>query len=271
MRTEVVTCEPPPGAAADWTIPQAHEHFTPAEHETWSTLYRRQTALLPTRACKAFLDGLEKLDLHGRGIPHFESLNERLSQLTGWRVVAVPGLVPDAVFFSHLAQRRFPVGNFIRRADQLDYLETPDVFHDVFGHVPMLTEPAFADYMQAYGQGGQRALDLGRLHNLARLYWYTVEFGLVAEPQGMRIYGAGILSSHAETLYALTDPRPRREAFDLERVMRTPYRIDDLQARYFVVGSLEQLRDATQGVDFGPLYTRLAELPDLPLQAAAAR
>ncbi|MGH6848173.1 MAG: phenylalanine 4-monooxygenase, partial [Methylocella sp.] len=160
----------PPGANLDWTIPQGFERYGEAEHRTWTTLYERQAELLPGRACDEFLHGLDALDLYGQGIPDFRQLNEKLSCLTGWQVVAVPGLVPDAVFFDHLANRRFPAGNFIRGADELDYLELPDIFHDVFGHVPMLTNPVFADYMQAYGKGGLRALSLGSLANLARLY-----------------------------------------------------------------------------------------------------
>jgi len=178
----------------------------------------------------------------------------------------VPGLVPDDVFFDHLANRRFPAGQFIRKPEELDYLQEPDIFHDVFGHVPMLTDPVFADYMQAYGEGGRRALGLGRLHNLARLYWYTVEFGLLDTPQGLRIYGAGIVSSFAESVFALDDPSPNRLGFDLERVMRTPYRIDDFQQVYFVIPSLQALLDATLQ-DFAPLYARLAEAKDIPIAA----
>jgi phenylalanine-4-hydroxylase len=257
----------PAGDEGDWTIPQAWDRYAADDHRTWVTLYERQAAILPGRACDAFLRGLDALDLHGDGIPDFERLSERLRALTGWSVVAVPGLVPDAVFFDHLANRRFPAGNFIRRPDQLDYLQEPDVFHDVFGHVPMLTDPTFADYMRAYGQGGRRALGLGQLNHLARLYWYTVEFGLLRAPEGLRIYGAGIVSSRAETIYALESPAPRRLDFDLERVMRTPYKIDDVQALYVVVPSLEALLHATQDADFGPLYARLATLPDLVLEA----
>jgi phenylalanine-4-hydroxylase len=196
-------------------------------------------------------------------------LNERLGALTGWRVVAVPGLVPDAVFFDHLAHRRFPAASFIRSADQLDYLQEPDVFHDVFGHVPLLTDPVFADYMQAYGEGGLRALGLGRLHNLARLYWYTVEFGLLETVAGLEIYGAGIVSSRTESIFALESASPHRIGFDLERVMRTPYRIDDFQQIYFVIPSLEDLLDKTVNTDFGPLYQRLAEQPDIEIAAIA--
>jgi phenylalanine-4-hydroxylase len=256
----------PPNARADWTIDQGWDAYSEAEHRTWITLYERQAALLPGRACEPFLKGLDALDLHRTGIPDFARINEELVRLTGWRVVAVPGLVPDDVFFDHLANRRFPAGQFIRSPDQLDYLQEPDVFHDVFGHVPMLTDPVFADYMQAYGEGGRRAIGLGRLQNLARLYWYTVEFGLMETPAGLRIYGAGIVSSHAESVFALQDPSPNRLGFDLERVMRTPYRIDDFQQVYFVIPSLQALLDATLQ-DFGAIYARLANVPDIGIAA----
>ncbi len=248
----------------DHTVPQRWGEYTTAEHDVWRTLYRRQTSILPGLACDEFMAGLDKLRLE-EGIPEFAALSDRLAALTGWRVVAVPGLVPDAVFFEHLANRRFPAGRFIRTPAQLDYLQEPDIFHDVFGHVPMLTDPVFADYMQAYGQGGLRALGLGRLHNLARLYWYTVEFGLLATGQGLRIYGAGIVSSATESRFSLHDTSPHRIGFALERVMRTPYRIDDFQQIYFVVPSLGALLDATINTDFAPLYARLAETQDIPL------
>jgi phenylalanine-4-hydroxylase len=257
---------PPPGARPDWTIDQGWGAYTQAEHDVWITLYERQAKLLPGRACDQFLQGLEALDLHRAGIPDFARINEELKRLTGWTVVAVPGLVPDEVFFDHLANRRFPAGQFIRKPDELDYLEEPDVFHDVYGHVPMLTDPTFADYMQAYGQGGLRAMGLGQLHNLARLYWYTVEFGLLNTPQGLRIYGAGIVSSRAESIFALDDPSPNRLGFDLERTMRTPYRIDDFQQVYFVIPSLKALLDATLQ-DFAPIYDRLARAQDIPIEA----
>jgi len=256
------TTLPPPEARADWTIDQAWDRYTAEEHQVWMRLYERQRDLLPGRACDAFLRGLDALDLHRSGVPDFERINPELNRMTGWSVVAVPGLVPDAVFFDHLAHRRFPAGRFVRGSDQLDYLEEPDVFHDVFGHVPMLTDPVFADYMQAYGMGGLRALHQGQLHNLARLYWYTVEFGLLATAEGLRIYGAGIVSSFAETQFALEDPSPNRIGFDLERVMRTRYRIDDFQQLYVATPSLQALLDATL-TDFGPLYQRLRDLPDL--------
>jgi phenylalanine-4-hydroxylase len=257
---------PPPGARADWTIDQDWAGYTDAEHRVWMTLYERQTKLLPGRACDPFLKGLEALDLNRSGIPDFERINVELSRLTGWSVVAVSGLVPDEVFFDHLANRRFPAGRFIRKPEELDYLQEPDIFHDVFGHVPMLTDPVFADYMQAYGRGGLRAMQRGQLANLARLYWYTVEFGLLQTPQGARIYGAGIVSSRAESIFALDDPSPNRLAFDLERVMRTPYRIDDFQQVYFVIPSLQALLDATLQ-DFGAIYDRLEQASDVPIAA----
>ncbi|ALL13283.1 phenylalanine 4-monooxygenase [Caulobacter henricii] len=262
MSADGFSPSPPPGARADWTIDQGWDRYSQAEHEVWITLYERQTAMLPGRACDAFLRGLDALDLHRSGIPDFARINDELQRLTGWSVVAVPGLVPDDVFFDHLAHRRFPAGQFIRKPDELDYLQEPDIFHDVFGHVPMLTDPVFADYMQAYGQGGQRALDLGHLAHLARLYWYTVEFGLMQTPQGLRIYGAGIVSSRSESLFALDDPSPNRIGFDLERVMRTPYRIDDFQQAYFVIDSIQTLQDVTLR-DFGSLYDRLAVASDI--------
>jgi len=258
--THVLT-RPPDGADADWTIPQGWDAYTTEEHGIWDTLYARQLALLPGRASAAFLRGLEALRLSEAGIPNFEELSQRLMALTGWQVVAVPGLVPDDVFFDHLANRRFVAGNFIRRADQLDYLEEPDVFHDVFGHVPLLADPVFADYMAAYGRGGLRALDLGGekyLKYLSRLYWYTVEFGLVEEGGALRIYGSGIVSSGAESVFALDDGSPNRIGFDLERVMRTEYRIDDFQQNYFVIPSFDELLRVTVETDFAPVYAAVA-------------
>ena len=249
----------------DWTIAQDWSHYTEQEHATWDTLFARQAKLLPGRASEAYLRGLDVLKLSKPGIPDFEELSDRLMKLTGWQVVAVPGLVPDDVFFDHMANRRFVAGNFIRRPDQLDYLQEPDVFHDVFGHVPMLADPVFADYLEAYGRGGQRALGLDALKYLGRLYWYTVEFGLIAEPEGLRIYGSGIVSSYAESRFALDDPSPDRIAFDLARVMRTEYRIDDFQQNYFVIPSFDHLLRLTVETDFAPLYAALAEMPDIPV------
>lgn len=258
---------PPEGAGANWTIPQNWDAFTVEEHAVWDTLYERQIKLLPGRASKAFLRGLDLLKLSESGIPNFEELSERLMKATGWQVVAVPGLVPDDVFFDHMANRRFVAGNFIRRADQLDYLQEPDVFHDVFGHVPLLADPVFADYMEAYGRGGLRALEHGALKQLSRLYWYTVEFGLIEEDDALRIYGAGIVSSHGESRYALDSDSPNRIGFDLKRVMRTEYRIDDFQQNYFVIPSYDELLRVTVETDFAPLYEEILAQPDIAIAA----
>lgn len=256
----------PEGTAADWTIPQGWDRYTPEEHATWDTLFERQARMLPGRVTPEFIAGLDVLRLSRPGIPDFEELSERLTRATGWSVVAVPGLVPDDVFFDHLANRRFVAGNFIRRPDQLDYLQEPDVFHDVFGHVPLLANPVFADYMQAYGQGGQRAGAMGAIQRLSRLYWYTVEFGLVRSGGDLKLYGAGIVSSFTESVFALEDPSPNRLGFDLKRVMRTKYRIDDFQQNYFVIDSFEDLLDQTLNTDFAPLYAEMANEPDIEIE-----
>jgi phenylalanine-4-hydroxylase len=258
---------PPPGAAADWTIPQDWAAYTPAEHAMWDTLFARQAAMLPDRVTPAFMKGLDVLRLSKPGVPDFEELSERLQKLTGWSVVAVPGLVPDDVFFEHMANRRFVAGRFIRKPEQIDYLQEPDVFHDVFGHVPLLADPVFADYMQAYGEGGLRSLKYGALHKLARLYWYTVEFGLIREQGKLHLYGAGIVSSYGESVFALDDPSPNRVGFDLKRVMRTNYKIDDYQQTYFVIDSFEDLLRQTLETDFAPLYRELETAPDLATDA----
>ena len=243
----------------DFVIDQDWAGYTAEEHDIWDTLYRRQMPIIAGRAHEALLHGHQTLNLGRGGIPDFAVINAELEKLTGWNVVAVPGLVPDEIFFAHLAARRFPAGSFIRTREQLDYIQEPDIFHDVFGHVPLLTDKTFADYMQAYGEGGLRALRFNRLKNLAALYWYTVEFGLIETKDGLRIYGAGILSSSDECRFALDDPSPNRIRFDLERVMRTDYRIDDFQQTYFVIRSFEELFRATVDTDFAPLYARLAD------------
>jgi len=251
---------PPP--RRDYVIDQGWTAYDGTQHEVWRHLFERQSRLLPGRACPQYLDGLDRLGLNADGIPDFAQLSDILDRATGWRIVAVPGLVPDDVFFHHLAARRFPATNWIRRAEQLDYLQEPDLFHDVFGHVPMLMHPVFADYLQAYGKGGIKALNLGALKNLSRLYWYTVEFGLLRTVEGLRIYGSGIVSSYGETLYCLEDPRPKRIAFDAQRIMRTRYRIDDFQENYFVIDSFEQLFEATRP-DFTAHYRLLAHMADI--------
>jgi phenylalanine-4-hydroxylase len=257
----------PEGTAEDWTIPQGWDRYTAAEHATWDRLFERQVKLLPGRVAPEFIDGLDVLRLSKPGIPDFAELSERLMKATGWQVVAVPGLIPDHVFFDHLANRRFVSGNFIRTPEQLDYLQEPDIFHDVFGHVPLLANPVFADYMQAYGVGGQRAAGAGVIERLSRLYWYTVEFGLVRDASdGLKIYGAGIVSSYGESLFSLDDPSPNRLGFDLRRLMRTKYRIDDYQQNYFVIDSFDDLLRQTLETDFGPIYAELAGVPDIEIE-----
>jgi phenylalanine-4-hydroxylase len=250
------------GTPAEFTIEQHWHDYSDEEHAVWRLLFERQQRLLVGRACGEYLEGLRALGVAARGIPDFQRLSDILYRATGWRIVAVPGLVPDDVFFAFLAARRFPSTCFIRRRDQLDYLQEPDVFHDICGHVPMLMNPVFADYMQVYGQGGLKALHLGHLTELARLYWYTVEFGLIATPEGLRIYGSGILSSAGESVYCLKDPHPHRLRFDLRRAMRTQYHIDRYQETYFVIDDFEQLFAATRP-DFAPVYRELSGLPEI--------
>jgi len=246
----------------DFTIDQDWRRYTPAEHDRWDQLFKRSQAILRNRACDEFVAMIERLELSQSGIPDMEKLSDRLAKLTGWRVVPVIELVPDDVFFSHLANRRFPAGAFIRSEAEMDYLQEPDVFHDIFGHVPLLANPVYADFMQAYGQGGNRALALGRLANLARLYWYTIEFGLIRTAAGLRIFGAGIMSSVGESVFALESYSPNRIAFNLERVMRTKYVIDDFQQTYFVIDSFEKLLQECYQ-DFGPLYERMKTASDI--------
>ncbi|MEO5829715.1 MAG: phenylalanine 4-monooxygenase [Rhodanobacter sp.] len=247
---------------ATGVVEQPWSSYSKTDHEVWDILFKRQRELLPGRACQEFLDGVERFGLGDGGIPKFAELNKVLRASTGWELVAVEGLLPDEVFFDHLANRRFPVSWWIRKPDQLDYLSEPDLFHDMFGHVPLLLNPVFADYMQAYGRGGMKAFAIGpnALMNLTRLYWYTVEFGLINSTDGLRIYGAGIVSSKGESIYSLDSAAPNRIGFDLERVMSTRYRIDTYQQTYFVIENFEQLFDAT-GPDFTPTYAKLHQQP----------
>ena len=247
---------------ADYTIDQDWSSYSAAEHDRWDRLFKRSQAILHNRACDDFIAMMDTLKLSESGVPNMQRLSDRLEKLTGWRVIPVAELVPDDVFFNHLANRRFPAGAFIRSEAEMDYLEEPDVFHDVFGHVPLLANPVYANFMQAYGKGGQRAISLGRLPNLARLYWYTVEFGLIRTADGLRIFGAGIMSSTTESVFALESDSPHRIAFDLERVMRTKYLIGDFQQTYFVIESFEKLLDDCYQ-DFAPIYQRIGTAADI--------
>ena len=247
-------------ANADYTCPQDYASYTAADHDTYRRLYERQRALLPGLASQAFIDALPSLGASDR-IPRFEEVNERLYKATGWELVGVPGLIPEVPFFTLLANRKFPVTDWIRKPEEFEYIVEPDIFHDLFGHVPLLFNPVFADYVQRYGQGGLKAQQLGACEMLSRLYWYTIEFGLIREAGGLRAYGAGILSSSGELPYAVQNPEPQRLPLQLERTMRTRYKIDSYQQTYFVIDSFEQLFQLTEG-DFTPLYERLRGLPE---------
>ncbi len=247
-------------ANADYTCPQDYASYTAADHDTYRRLYERQRALLPGLASQAFIDALPSLGASDR-IPRFEEVNERLYKATGWELVGVPGLIPEVPFFTLLANRKFPVTDWIRKPEEFEYIVEPDIFHDLFGHVPLLFNPVFADYVQRYGQGGLKAQGLGSCEMLSRLYWYTIEFGLIREAGQLRAYGAGILSSSGELAYSVQSPEPQRIPLALERTMRTRYKIDTYQQTYFVVDSFEQLFDRP-AADFAPIYERLRGLPE---------
>lgn len=254
-------------AGADYTCSQNHQGYTAADHDIYRRLYERQGALVPGRACDEFLGALPSLGAKER-IPRFDEINERLWRATRWEIVAVPGLIPELPFFTLLANRRFPVTDWIRTAQEFDYIVEPDVFHDLFGHVPMLFNPIFADHMQQYGQGGLKAHGLGACELLSRLYWYTIEFGLIRQHGGLRAYGAGILSSPGELRHAVESPEPQRLPLDIERVMRTRYKIDSFQQTYFVIDSIQELFDKT-APDFAPLYRRVRAMDELAADAPA--
>jgi phenylalanine-4-hydroxylase len=253
------------GADTDYVVHQNWQGYRPEQHALWRRLYQRQSALLPGRACDDFIESIAALEA-GDGIPDLHKVSQSLMRATGWRLVAVPGLVPDFTFFQHLANRRFPVTVWLREPEEFDYIVEPDIFHDFFGHVPLLFNPVFADHLQEYGKGGLKAMRLGGLPFLARLYWYTIEFGLIDGPSGLRAYGAGILSSGGEIDYCLASPKPTRVPFNVERVMRTLYKIDSFQETYFVLRSFNQLFEET-APDFTPIYARLQALPSLAANA----
>ena len=246
-------------------VEQPWDEYAAEDHATWATLFARQREILVGRASEAFLRAQDAMGMTPHAIPKYTELNRVLGETTGWQLIGVEGLLPELDFFDHLANRRFPVTWWIRKPAQIDYIEEPDLFHDLFGHVPLLVDPLFADYMQAYGAGGVKAHGIGpeALQVLTRLYWYTVEFGLIRQGGGLRIYGSGIVSSKTESIHALESDAPNRIGFDLERIMRTRYRIDTFQKTYFVIDSFQQLMDAT-APDFTPIYARLARQDSIP-------
>ncbi|MGW9330932.1 phenylalanine 4-monooxygenase [Bosea sp. NPDC055594] len=259
----------PDQVPADFVVDQGFDRYSGADHGTWGRLYRRQHDLLQDRVCEPFFAGLTALGIAADAIPDFREINRVLKAATGWEVVAVPGLVPDRVFFTHLAARRFPAGFWIRRPEEFDYIEEPDIFHDIFGHVPLLMNRSYADFVAAYGAAGLRYADPADLARLARLYWYSVEFGLIETEAGLRIFGAGIASSPGETLYALESAKPNRIRFDPVRVMRTRYKIDDFQQSYFVLPGFEAMPDlAPEPLEQAMVQARA--LPDLEADAVIA-
>jgi phenylalanine-4-hydroxylase len=251
------------GAAFDFTVAQDWNSYSDEAHDRWRRLYARQSELARRHAAPQFVAGLTKLDC-ANAIPRFEDANAVLGAATGWQLVAVPGFIPDAVFFDHLAHRRFPVTRWLREESEVDYLVEPDIFHDFFGHVPMLLDRRVADFLELYGKAGERATAMGALDMLARVYWYTIEFGLVRDGDDLKVLGAGIVSSAGETVYAVSDPSVLRLPFDPLRIMRTAYSIDSFQRNYFVLDSLDQLIDGLAQLDFGPLYERWRDEPPLP-------
>ena len=247
--------------SSDYTCPQNYAIYTAQDHDTYRRLYARQSALLPGLACDEFIAALPSLGASNQ-IPRFDDINAKLLPATGWQVVAVPGLIPEVAFFTLLSERKFPVTDWIRTPEEFDYIVEPDVFHDLFGQVPLLFNPVFADHMQAYGAGGLKAHGLDACEQLSRLYWYTIEFGLMQQTDGLRAYGAGILSSSGELQYAVNSPEPQRLPLDPMRTMRTRYKIDSYQKTYFVIDSFQQLFDMT-APDFTPLYEKVKALPEI--------
>lgn len=254
--------EHPPGMREDYTFDFDPKAYTDADHAMWNTLCKRQKPLLKNRACREYLESIEKLGIvtGSEKIPDWRRISDLLQKLSNFRLVTVPGYLPPMLFMEHLSKRQFPVTWWIREPAKMDYLQEPDIFHDLFGHVPMLALPVFADYMQEWGKGAMKANKLDADKQIERLYWFTVEFGLIQAPEGLRIYGSGIVSSYKESQYCLESPVPNRIKFDLERIMRSDYRIDDVQKTYFVIDSFKQLFDETLP-DFAPIYEKVKKMP----------
>ena len=239
MLQDSITKDQPLRRWEDYVVPQCWESFTAEDHAVWDLLFARQVELLGSRVVSPFLDGIDLLRLSHPGVPDVEGLNAILEPRTGWRTVAVPGLVPDDIFFAMLNERVFPVGNFIRTRDQLDYLEAPDCFHDMFGHIPMLAHHDYAEMTCHVGELGLAAIAADQGHKAARLYWHSVEFGLAAEQGELKILGAGLASSFGEAHFSLESDEVERLAFSVEQAVNTPYRHDAFQPRYLVSATLE--------------------------------
>jgi phenylalanine-4-hydroxylase len=261
---------PPEGVADDWSMPQNWQQFSDDDHARWSEFAAKQTKALEGMACDAFLDGVRALELDTLGVPEFETWNKRLRSVTGWEVVAVPGVIPNEPFFRMLTERKFPVANFLRQGPSFEYNDEPDMFHDVYGHMPMFIDPTFGEFMTAYGRAGLRAEKLGMSDWLGRLYLHTVEFGLIREGGTLRAYGAGLMSSHAEAVHALTSPEPQRLHFDLPRLMRTDWPFDTFQPTYFVIQSFEALLEEMETTSLRHVYEEVRDLPLIPIGDADA-
>ena len=240
---------------ADFTVEQDYD-YGDEEQAVWRRLCDRQTRLTRKLAHRSYLDGVAALGLLDR-VPDFAEVSDKLRKLSGWEIVAVPGLIPAGPFFDHLANRRFPVTNWLRTQDELDYIVEPDMFHDFFGHVPVLTQPVFADFMQMYGEKAGDAIALGGDDMITRLYWYTAEYGLMQERgQPLKAFGAGLMSSFSELQFAVESSDAHRVAFDLETVMRTGYEIDKFQRAYFVLPSFDALKKAFASADLAAIVKR---------------
>lgn len=274
MRASHVFETPPEGVSEDWTMPQNWEQFTAKDHARWSEFAAKQTKALEGLACDAFLEGVRALELDRLGVPEFDKWNERLRSVTGWEVVAVPGVIPNQPFFKMLTERKFPVANFLRQGPSFEYNDEPDMFHDVFGHMPMFIDPNFGEFMTAYGRAGIRAEKQGMSDCLGRLYLHTVEFGLIRQGGhgngGLRAYGAGLMSSHAETVHALTSDKPCRLHFDLPRLMRTDWPFDSFQPTYFVIESFEALLEEMETTSLKHVYDEVRDLPLIPIGETAS-
>lgn len=240
-------------------------NYTPTEDRTWGTLFNRQMTIMPDYACAEHVKGIQTLALKPDAVGQIPDISKRLMAATGWKTAAVAALISQEEFFTLLSKRTFPVATFIRIPEELDYLPEPDIFHEIFGHCPLLTHPLIADFMEAYGHYALKSSP-EEIERLGRLFWFTIEFGLIQSAKGLRIYGGGILSSYQETLYALDDPFPKRMDFDLIDVLRTPFRIDKIQGIYFVLQSFQQLFALLQGDTLAKALDEALRLPDHPLR-----
>ncbi len=239
------------------------EKFTESDHNTWKVLFERQSAVLEYRATEELIDGMEKLSICKDQIPKFSDLNAILHKETGFSIIPVKGFIPEDLFFKFLSERKFPSTCFIRKVHQLDYLEEPDIFHDVFGHIPLLVNPIFANFMQEFGLKGLEAIEFGLLKFAATLYWFTVEFGLINSKDGPKIYGAGISSSHSESIYSVESSLPIRIKFNIRRVMKTNYHIDAHQRTYFVIKNFTELFDALRSLNWEEIKDTCELFPEI--------